>query len=85
MKVINDISVCAWVFLMCWEAAVAVGWIEAMHKTQMSGSSEHKFEGWVSGELSGEILGWRHVRSLEIPDDMPGAQNKETDFASTCN
>ena len=40
----------------------------AKHKIQMSASSEHEFEGWASVELSGEIFGSHHVRSLKNPD-----------------
>ena len=36
----------------------------------MAASSEHEFEGRVSGELSGEIFGCRHVHILENPNDV---------------
>ena len=36
-----------------------VGWLKSGYKreAQMAASSEHEFEGRVSGELSGEIFG----------------------------
>ena len=61
---------CARVCLICWEAVVLAGWRAAKREAQMAVSSEHEFEGWVAGELSGEIFGWRHVHSLENPNDV---------------
>ena len=36
----------------------------------MAASSEHEFEGRVSGERSGKIFGRRHVHILENPNDV---------------
>ena len=43
----------------------------------MAASSEHEFEGRVSGGLSGEIFGRRHVHSLENPNDVTSSPKKQ--------
>ena len=73
----SDISTCARVCLICWEAVVLAGWRAAKREAQMAACSEHEFEGRVSGELSGEIFGWRHVHSLENPNDVTSSPKKQ--------
>ena len=43
----------------------------------MAASSEHEFEGRVSGELSGEIFGRRHVHIQENPNDVTSSPKKQ--------
>ena len=53
------ISVCAHgcTCMIFWETAVLDGCRAAKREAQMSASSEHEFEGRVSGKLSGDIFG----------------------------
>ena len=61
---------------LLWGSSVG-GWRAAKREAQMAASSEHEFEGRVSGELSGEIFGWRYVHIQENPNDVTSSPQKQ--------
>ena len=48
----------------------------------MAASSEPKFDGRVSGKLSGEIFGERHVHIQENPNDVTSSPKNKNRLGS---